>query len=136
MSRKWIIFVVLLCGTAWAAEPGSVSKTAFLYEPADGVAADVVPYFGNGSFHLLFSTYAENPGWATRYMMAPTLNGPWTSPPDDFFDGGSLYAAVACVNDDVCLSVRMYDRRENTFGIWSDTAGVKIENMQLRSVPE
>ncbi|MEA2068257.1 MAG: hypothetical protein U9P12_03555, partial [Verrucomicrobiota bacterium] len=45
-------------------------------------------------------------------------------------------AAVACVNDDICLSVRMYDRRDNTFGIWSDTVGAGIGNMQLRSVTD
>jgi hypothetical protein len=40
-------------------------------------------------------------------------------------------AAVACVNDDVCLSTRMYDRRENTFGIWSDTVGSEFANVTL-----
>ncbi len=49
-------------------------------------------YWGD-HWYLLFSTYSENPGSATRYMMAPSLAGPWTSPVDDFFDGGSLYAA-------------------------------------------
>lgn len=44
-------------------------------------------------WYLLFSTYANNPGWATRYMTATSLQGPWTSPADDFLDGGSLYAA-------------------------------------------
>jgi beta-fructofuranosidase len=44
-------------------------------------------------WYLLFSTYWQNPGWATRYMTAPSLDGPWESPADDFFDGGSLYAA-------------------------------------------
>jgi beta-fructofuranosidase len=44
-------------------------------------------------WYLLFSTYAENPGWATRYMIAPSIDGPWQSPVDDFFDGSSLYAA-------------------------------------------
>lgn len=274
-------------------------------------------YWGD-RWYLIFSTYSTNPGWATRYMTAPTLAGPWTSPVDDYFDGGSLYAAksvsdgnrrflcgtltrrdpdtkgirsddgangwsgrilvyelhrrndgtlgvripasveesfgnpepvrlaahpvwektdngllavsgsarlalgtlparcllqfnltvpptgragvwvggdangkqafrlyvdtdtqrlvwdrghlplgsdpekersyrplpvqpgdritvkvvldgnaaVACANDDICLSVRMYDRRDNTFGIWSDTVGTEISSMQLRSVPE
>jgi beta-fructofuranosidase len=44
-------------------------------------------------WYLIFSTYWRNPGWTTRYMMAPSLQGPWTSPTDDFFDGGALYAA-------------------------------------------
>lgn len=44
-------------------------------------------------WYLLFSTYARNPGWATRYMTAPRLEGPWASPADDFLDGGALYAA-------------------------------------------
>lgn len=44
-------------------------------------------------WYLIFSTYWQNPGWTTRYMMAPSLEGPWTSPADDFFDGGTLYAA-------------------------------------------
>jgi beta-fructofuranosidase len=44
-------------------------------------------------WYLLFSTYGNNPGWATRYMSAPGLEGPWLSPADDFLDGGSLYAA-------------------------------------------
>jgi beta-fructofuranosidase len=44
-------------------------------------------------WYLLFSTYDHNPGWATRYMTARRLQGPWESPGDDFFDGGSLYAA-------------------------------------------
>lgn len=44
-------------------------------------------------WYLIFSTYWRNPGWTTRYMMAPSLQGPWTSPADDFFDGGTLYAA-------------------------------------------
>ena len=44
-------------------------------------------------WYLIFSTYWRNPGWTTRYMMAPSLEGPWTSPADDFFDGGTLYAA-------------------------------------------
>jgi len=44
-------------------------------------------------WYLLFSTYGNNPGWATRYMTAPSLQGPWESPVDDFLDGGSLYAA-------------------------------------------
>lgn len=44
-------------------------------------------------WYLLFSTYDHNPGWATRYMTAPKLEGPWESPDDDFLDGGSLYAA-------------------------------------------
>jgi len=44
-------------------------------------------------WYLVFSTGDENPGWGTRYMSAPSLQGPWTSPADDFFDGGSLYAA-------------------------------------------
>ena len=43
----------------------------------------------------------------------------------------SAMAAVACVNDDVCLSTRMYDRRENTFGIWSDTVGSEFANVKL-----
>ncbi|MFZ4776245.1 MAG: hypothetical protein ACOYM3_12810 [Terrimicrobiaceae bacterium] len=42
-------------------------------------------------------------------------------------------AAVACVNDDVCLSTRMYDRRENTFGIWSDTVGSEFSKVMLQS---
>jgi hypothetical protein len=42
-------------------------------------------------------------------------------------------AAVACVNDDVCLSTRVYDRRENTFGIWSDTVGSEFSNVMLQS---
>jgi len=45
-------------------------------------------------------------------------------------------AAVACVNDNVCLSTRIYDRRENTFGVWSDVAGTKIENLALRTRAE
>jgi hypothetical protein len=49
-------------------------------------------------------------------------------------------AAVACVNDDVCLSTRIYDRRENTFGIWSDTVGAEFSDVTLSSdapgVPE
>jgi len=49
-------------------------------------------------WYLLFSTYRENPGWATRYMTAPSLEGPWESPVDDFFDGGSLYAAKSVSN--------------------------------------
>jgi beta-fructofuranosidase len=49
-------------------------------------------YWGD-RWYLIFSTYSTNPGWATRYMTAPSLDGPWTSPVDDFFDGGSLYAA-------------------------------------------
>ena len=44
-------------------------------------------------WYFLFSTYDHNPGWATRYMTARTLQGPWESPRDDFLDGGSLYAA-------------------------------------------
>ncbi|NCA11320.1 hypothetical protein EBR56_05865, partial [bacterium] len=44
-------------------------------------------------WYLIFSTYFRNPGWTTRYMMAPSLAGPWTSPADDYFDGGTLYAA-------------------------------------------
>jgi beta-fructofuranosidase len=44
-------------------------------------------------WYLIFSTYWRNPGWTTRYMTAPSLQGPWTSPTDDFFDGGTLYAA-------------------------------------------
>jgi beta-fructofuranosidase len=44
-------------------------------------------------WYLLFSTYDHNPGWATRYVTAQTLAGPWESPRDDFLDGGSLYAA-------------------------------------------
>ena len=42
-------------------------------------------------------------------------------------------AAVTCVNDDVCLSTRMYDRRENTFGIWSDTVGSEYSKVMLQS---
>ncbi len=38
-------------------------------------------------------------------------------------------AAVACVNDDICLSTRIYDRRADTFGIWSDTAGSEFAKM-------
>jgi len=44
-------------------------------------------------WYLLFSTYDQNPGWATRYLSAPGLQGPWKSPVDNFLDGGSLYAA-------------------------------------------
>jgi hypothetical protein len=40
-------------------------------------------------------------------------------------------AAVACINDTVCLSTRIYDRRENTFGIWSDAAGAEFAKMML-----
>jgi beta-fructofuranosidase len=46
-----------------------------------------------GRWVLLFSTYDHNPGWATRYLTAASLQGPWLSPRDDFFDGGCLYAA-------------------------------------------
>jgi beta-fructofuranosidase len=44
-------------------------------------------------WYLLFSTYDHNPGWATRYMTARALAGPWESLRDDFLDGGCLYAA-------------------------------------------
>jgi hypothetical protein len=42
-------------------------------------------------------------------------------------------AAVACVHDDICLSTRMYDRRENTFGIWADTIGREFSRVMLQS---
>jgi hypothetical protein len=42
---------------------------------------------------------------------------------------------AAYLNDDVCLSTRMYDRRENTFSIWSDTVGLEFANVTLR-VPQ
>lgn len=40
---------------------------------------------------------------------------------------------MACVDDDVCLSTRMYDRREDTFGIWSDTVGSEFSHVMLQS---
>ena len=42
-------------------------------------------------------------------------------------------AAVACVSDDVCLSTRVYNRRENAFGIWSDTVGSEFSHVMLQS---
>jgi|GEM_PF-268691 beta-fructofuranosidase len=50
-------------------------------------------FFWEDRWYLIFSTYWNNPGWTTRYMTAPKLEGPWTSPTDPFFDGGTLYAA-------------------------------------------
>jgi hypothetical protein len=43
-------------------------------------------------------------------------------------------AAVACVNDDVCLSTRMYDRRADTFGVWADTMDAGFSSLLKRSV--
>ena len=41
-------------------------------------------------------------------------------------------AAVACVNDSICLATRMYDRRDDTFGIWADTVGAEFSDLQVR----
>jgi hypothetical protein len=40
-------------------------------------------------------------------------------------------AAVASAHDDVCLSTRMYDRGNKSFGIWSDTAGAGFTSVTL-----
>ncbi|TAN35652.1 MAG: hypothetical protein EPN23_10790 [Verrucomicrobia bacterium] len=45
-------------------------------------------------------------------------------------------AAVACINDTVGLATRIYDRRDNTFGMWSDTVGTEFSDITLRSVHE
>lgn len=72
-------------------------------------------------WYLIFSTYSENPGWATRYMTAPSLDGPWTSPVDDFFDGGSLYAAKSVSNGKHRFLCGTLTRRDpDTKGIRSD----------------
>lgn len=39
--------------------------------------------------------------------------------------------AVACADDTTCLALRMYDRRDNTFGIWADTTGAEFRRMTL-----
>lgn len=77
-------------------------------------------YWGD-CWYLIFSTYAENPGWATRYMMAPSLDGPWSSPIDDFFDGGSLYAAKTVSDGSRRFLCGTLTRRDpDTTGIRSD----------------
>lgn len=42
-------------------------------------------------------------------------------------------AAVACVNDVICLATPIFDRRQDTFSLWSDTAGAEFQDLQLRS---
>jgi beta-fructofuranosidase len=77
-------------------------------------------YWGD-RWYLIFSTYAENPGWATRYMTAPSLDGPWTSPVDDFFDGGSLYAAKSVSDGSRRFLCGTLTRRDpDTKGVRSD----------------
>ena len=39
-------------------------------------------------------------------------------------------AAVACLNDAVCLGTRIYDRHDNACGVWSDTVGTRIDGVQ------
>ncbi len=46
-----------------------------------------------GSWYLLCSAGRDNPGWATRYLIAERPEGPWRAPDDNLFDGGMLYAA-------------------------------------------
>jgi hypothetical protein len=41
-------------------------------------------------------------------------------------------AAVACVNDTVCLATRIYDRRDDTFGFWTDTSGAEFDKVRWR----
>jgi len=49
-------------------------------------------YFKMGDWwYLVFSEYSDQ--YATRYVMAPTPNGPWHMPGDDVFDGRAFYAA-------------------------------------------
>jgi len=42
-----------------------------------------------------------------------------------------LAELLAHVNDEICISVRMYDRRENTLGIWSDTIGTGFADFMM-----
>lgn len=42
-------------------------------------------------WYLVYSTFSER--FVTHYRMARTLNGPWTAPVEDSFDGRAFYAA-------------------------------------------
>ena len=42
-------------------------------------------------WYLVFSEYSD--GNKTRYRMSRSINGPWTTPADDSFDGRAYYAA-------------------------------------------
>ncbi|MCY2989518.1 MAG: hypothetical protein NTY19_16830 [Planctomycetota bacterium] len=41
-------------------------------------------------------------------------------------------AAVACVNDTICLATPMFDRRQDSFGLWADTVGAEFHDLRLR----
>ncbi len=76
----------------------TVCKEPF-YAPGSYFTHECPDLFRLGDwYYLLFSEFSDRS--VTRYRMSRSMDGPWTVPAHDTFDGHCFYAAKTCENSD------------------------------------
>jgi hypothetical protein len=113
---------------------------SIFYRPSDSVAADFIPFFWRGDYHLFHLRDCCNPSQRVASDHSPRppfmLERPVRLPPGQptalcvLVDSTCL---VACLNDRVALSCRMYEHRSGNWGRVVTKGSARFRNLSTRT---